>query len=402
MRIACANWSRRRAGGVESYLEFLLEGLVGLGHDVALWSESDGSPERARLDVPGDAAEWCAAVEGVDSSIAALRAWAPSVLFVHGLVEPALERRLLGIAPAVLMAHSYYGTCISGGKTLVFPSPRPCSREFGPACLAYFYPRRCGGLNPLTMVKEFRHQSDRLAVVRDYGTVLTLSGHMRREYLRHGLPSDRVQTLPRYSPRPVAPARPARPPTAGQLSLLFVGRIDRLKGCRLLIEALAGVAEATGRSVHLVVAGDGPDRSVCEDAAARASEGGHVRVTFRGWVDPAERSALLTEADVAVMPSLWPEPYGLAGLEALAAGVPLAAFASGGVPEWLRDGIDGALAPADPPTAEGLTAAIVRCLGVSRRVPTAPETIAAGQHEHLRAVEEHLGAATRIVSPAVR
>ncbi len=401
MRIACANWSRRRAGGVESYLEFLLEGLVSLGHDVALWSESDGSPERARLDVPPGAAEWCAAVEGVDSSIAALRAWAPSVLFVHGLVEPALERRLLGIAPAVLMAHSYYGTCISGGKTLVFPSPRPCSREFGPACLAYFYPRRCGGLNPLTMVKEFRHQSDRLAVVRDYGTVLTLSGHMRREYVRHGLPGERVQTLPRYSPRPVAPARPALPPTAGQLSLLFVGRIDRLKGCRLLIEALEGVAEATGRSVHLVVAGDGPDRSACENAAARASEGGHVRVTFLGWVDPAERSALLTEADVAVMPSLWPEPYGLAGLEALAAGVPLAAFASGGVPEWLRDGIDGALAPVDPPTAEGLTAAIVRALGLSRRAPTAPETVAAGQREHLRAVEGHLGAARRIVSPAV-
>ena len=62
------------------------------------------------------------------------------------------------------------------------------------------------------------------------------------------------------------------------------------------------------------------------------------------------------------MPSLWPEPFGLVGLEAGQHKVPVAAFAVGGIPEWLRPGINGYLAPGDPPTSNGLADAIVACL----------------------------------------
>jgi glycosyltransferase involved in cell wall biosynthesis len=62
------------------------------------------------------------------------------------------------------------------------------------------------------------------------------------------------------------------------------------------------------------------------------------------------------------MPSLWPEPYGLVGTEANRRGVPVVAYATGGIPEWLLDGVNGCLAPADPPTVDGLAEAIVRCL----------------------------------------
>ena len=62
------------------------------------------------------------------------------------------------------------------------------------------------------------------------------------------------------------------------------------------------------------------------------------------------------------MPSVWPEPFGRSGPELGAMGVPSAAFAVGGIPEWLRDGVNGFLAAADPPTSESLADAIVRCL----------------------------------------
>jgi glycosyltransferase involved in cell wall biosynthesis len=62
------------------------------------------------------------------------------------------------------------------------------------------------------------------------------------------------------------------------------------------------------------------------------------------------------------MPSLWPEPLGLTGLEALHAGIPVAAFAVGAIPEWLEDGVHGALASADPPTPGSLAVAIARCV----------------------------------------
>jgi glycosyltransferase involved in cell wall biosynthesis len=382
VRIACANWSRRRAGGVESYLEVLLRELVARGHDVSYWSETDDPPERERLAVPVIPA-WNAIENGVDASLAAVAAWRPSVLFVHGLVEPEIEARLLDIAPAVLLAHSYYGTCISGGKTMMFPTPRPCEREFGAACLALFYPRRCGGLSPVTMWREYRHQSDRLAIVRRYRLVLTLSEHMRAEYMRHGFDSERVQRLPAYPP--AVQIRDARE-GSGEIRVLFAARLDRLKGGALLIDAMPRVAARSGRPVRLVVAGDGPERPQLEAAATRVEAAGRVRITFEGWVDPTMRSALLADADVAAMPSLWPEPYGLAGLESVIAGVPVAAFRSGGVPEWLDDGVTGALASADPPTAEGLAEAITRCVAIGRFAPRPPAELQDAKDAHVAAV----------------
>jgi glycosyltransferase involved in cell wall biosynthesis len=63
-----------------------------------------------------------------------------------------------------------------------------------------------------------------------------------------------------------------------------------------------------------------------------------------------------------VLPSLWPEPLALVGLEAARHRLPVAAFAVGGVGEWLTPGRNGYLAPGNPPTVQGLTAAIVACL----------------------------------------
>ncbi|HEV2147384.1 MAG TPA: glycosyltransferase, partial [Longimicrobiaceae bacterium] len=87
-----------------------------------------------------------------------------------------------------------------------------------------------------------------------------------------------------------------------------------------------------------------------------------VSVEFTGWVGDDGMDALFARTDLLVVPSLWPEPFGLVGPEAGLRGVPAAAFAAGGIPDWLVDGVGGHLAPADPPTAAGLAEAVVRCL----------------------------------------
>ena len=63
-----------------------------------------------------------------------------------------------------------------------------------------------------------------------------------------------------------------------------------------------------------------------------------------------------------MMPSLWPEPFGRVGLESGSRGLPVAAFAVGGIPDWLHDGVNGYMAVGDPATAIGLADAIVKCL----------------------------------------
>jgi glycosyltransferase involved in cell wall biosynthesis len=374
LRIAIVTWSRRRAGGVESYLQTVAAGLRGRGHDVALWHEVDAPADRPAIALPDGVPAWCAGGMGPERALAALRGWRPDLLYSHGTDSPELEAGTLTAAPGVFFVHSYYGTCISGFKAFKVPRARPCGRRFGPGCLLHYLPRRCGGWSPLTMWRQYHRQRARLGQLRRYAAVVTHSEHMRREYLRYGLPAERVAAYTDVADHDHAPegdgprvALPlvgeAPPPGGAEARLLFLGRMERLKGGDVLLDALPRVAAALGRPVRLSFAGAGPARAAWE-ARARRLQGRHpdVRVDFLGWVGRDALGGLFEAHDLLAVPSLWPEPYGLVGIEAGWCGLPAAAFAAGGIGDWLKDGVNGALAPADPPTVAGLADAVVRCL----------------------------------------
>ena len=196
--------------------------------------------------------------------------WRPQVLFSHGLLDPEVEARTLQIAPAVFLAHAYYGTCISGAKMFKSPTNMPCSRTFGWPCLANYYPRRCGGWSPITMVREFRRQSARLELLSQYKAIVTLSSHMQREYARHGLGATWVRGAvePGVSSATDVPDR--RP--HDEYRLLFVGRMDHLKGGDYLLDALPRVASALDRTLNVTFVGDGPARASWQAAAATTGD----------------------------------------------------------------------------------------------------------------------------------
>src|SRR5215212_8885936 len=142
MRIAIVNWSRRRVGGVETYLNTIIPELARERHEVAFWHEVDEPAERDLIGLPPGAPSWCVEAIGVSESLAALLDWRPDVIYAHKLADPNLERRVLGLAPSVFFAHDYNGTCISGTKTFKSPVVRPCDRRFGRQCLIHYFPRR--------------------------------------------------------------------------------------------------------------------------------------------------------------------------------------------------------------------------------------------------------------------
>jgi glycosyltransferase involved in cell wall biosynthesis len=87
-----------------------------------------------------------------------------------------------------------------------------------------------------------------------------------------------------------------------------------------------------------------------------------VKIDFTGWLMGTQLESQMSDCDLLVLPSLWPEPFGLVGPEAGLRGIPVAAFAVGGIPNWLVDGVNGHLAAGDPPTAQGLAHAVINCL----------------------------------------
>jgi glycosyltransferase involved in cell wall biosynthesis len=391
MRVAIAARNSSVVGGIESYLRRVVAMLSAAGVELALLSENDSVA--GREPVAPSIPLWCIRVLGMQRVLAALEAWRPDLIFVHGLEDTSLESQLTELAPAILFAHDYYGACISGEKTFRNRAVRPCARRFGWQCLLHFYPHRCGGLDPRTMWRDYSRQMARARVLEKYSGIVTASEHMRREYLKLGIAPQRVHRIGLPVERCIG---------AGDLPsversvrnawrLLFAARMTPLKGGDVLLRSLPRVADALAMPLKVTMAGDGPARAGWErHAAALAASNRQIAINFCGWLDNTALARAIRESDLLVMPSLWPEPFGVTGVEAAAAGVPSAAFETGGISEWLLDGTSGALAPADPPTADGLADAIVRCL----RDPDTHAQLCRGAREAARrfAPELHLEA----------
>ncbi len=374
MRIAVVNWSEARVGGTETYVEEAIRGLVTAGHAVAFCHEADAAPGQPPIQLPADVPAWSVQKLGRERLFTLLREWRPDVHYVHGLLDADLESRLQEAAPTVLYAHTYYGTCISGSKTWKRPNVVPCTRPFGWGCLAHFYPHGCGGRNPLTMLRQMVFERQRRTLLAGYRAVLVASRHMREEFVRNGIAADRVVLLPYPLRADLAPsAEQARQMIAARLDrlarpdeparLLFVGRLEWTKGCRNAVQALPLIARALNRPVELTIAGEGGERRELEhQSRTLANHRPAIRVHFTGWAGTEQLHQLFSNADLLLVPSLWPEPFGLVGLEAARFGVPSAGFAVGGIPDWLIDGQTGAVAPGNPATVDGLAEAVVRCL----------------------------------------
>jgi glycosyltransferase involved in cell wall biosynthesis len=360
VRIVIATFHRNLVGGTEKYLQAILPALINRGHQVALLYEIPFDPMRESVDPPeASLTGWCLAELGVAAAMRAVSEWKPDVVYNQGLQDGDLEDALLDSLPTVLFAHGYYGTCGTGSKCHSFPQIRPCNRRFGPACLLLHYPRRCGALDPREAWHTYKRQAHRRARLSDYRAILVASAHMRDEFLRHGLSGDQVQLAPlpnleiaQQSTQP----EPATPPWR----ILMIGRLTAVKGGHYLIPAIAQASKTLNRPLKLTIAGDGPERIRLESVARRLQ----ISVEFTGWVDTPGKIELLRKTDLLAAPSVWPEPFGLVGLEAACLGVPAVGYAVGGVPDWLVPGLTGELAPGDPPSIEGLADAIVRALRI--------------------------------------
>ncbi len=146
-----------------------------------------------------------------------------------------------------------------------------------------------------------------------------------------------------------------RRPRTGPPELLYVGRLEYEKGIHDAIAALPSIRRSHPGTT-LTIAGDGTQQDWLEDQARKH----RVRkaTTFVGRVDHEQLLHLLHRADAAVLPSHY-EPFGLAALEAAAAGTPLATSNTGGLGEAV---IDGQTGTSFPPRDVARLAAAVRAV----------------------------------------
>jgi 1,4-alpha-glucan branching enzyme len=164
----------------------------------------------------------------------------------------------------------------------------------------------------------------------------------------YDVPNSRLTVVPNgvdteyYTPS----ATGATPPI-----VLAAGRLTAQKGFGYLLDAVAALPE--DREYRVEIVGEGPGRQQLE---ARAAELGIAdRLSFAGYLPDDALRERYRRAAVTVFPSVY-EPFGLVALESMAAGTPVVAFETGGVPEFVDHGEQGLLVP--PGDADATAAAV--------------------------------------------
>ncbi len=334
-------------GGVEQNVADSAKGLRGRGHACAL-----AYGDVTERDPDGYAAlfEGCFRCSELSPGRAGhpfeevLRRVGPDVVYFHKV--PGLPPHPLPGARAVRMVHDHDLCCPRRHKYFAL-SGRVCRHRAGWRCWAdgAFLRRDRASWAGFTLarigrqVREMRrnHALDR---------VLVGSQFMKEELLQNGFPPEKVRILPpvvRLEERGLSPV-------PGEPRILYVGQLIRGKGVDLLLHAMRQVS----CDFTALIAGEGNARRELE--ALCQGLGLADRVRFLGWVGHEGLGTLYSWAKVVAVPSRWPEPFGMVGIEAMRHGRAVVAFAVGGIPDWLEHGVTGLLAP------EQDTAALARSL----------------------------------------
>lgn len=188
--------------------------------------------------------------------------------------------------------------------------------------------------------------------LRRAARVTAVADYLRRIAIGIGVPGERVRVIPNgvdlgsFAPRDRADARRACDLPADRPMLLTVAAVYAWKGQHMVVEALPGLLERFPRLLYLVVGGTRPEETDYVAALRRrVTELGledHVR--FAGPKPHAELGRWFNAANVSVLATR-SEGCPNVLLESLACGVPVVSTEVGGVPEIVRSGVDGILAP---------------------------------------------------------
>ncbi len=267
---------------------------------------------------------------------AAINDFEPEVIHIHNVVDPALTAAAARLAPCVAIVQDHRPFC--PGRGMITPSGQPCRRPLGSHCAACF--DDMDYFQALAAVTRRRLKS--LGLMR---RVLVLSQYMAAMLTKAGLRPSRLRVLPPFVHR--ITEKPTGDP--GGYHLLAC-RLVRHKGVAVALDA-AGMMRG---GPPLWVAGSGP----MQDEIVKRARNSGGRIVFKGWQDRRGMSAMLAGARSLWLPSLWAEPFGIVGLEALHLGIPAIASDVGGVGDWLDHGQSGYIVP--PGDAAALADAAAR------------------------------------------
>jgi glycosyltransferase involved in cell wall biosynthesis len=259
------------------------------------------------------------------------------LIHIHTLYLTSVTKFCLTLRPVVKSPHSTDIVC-PGTNKFWSVSEEKCQIPFGMHCFRHAYTKKCCSRSPRKLLSLYTNvYSETRSFSLKYKAIVVMSDFVRDECVLAGIPAEKIRVIP-YFTMPVAETAKA---SEGR-RLLYVGRLSQIKGVHTMIEALKPLF-AMYPDLYLDIIGDGPYKNKIMDLADEYKLS--HRIIFHGWQGRQEIKDALDNCYMLLFPSIYPEAFGISGIEAMMHGKPVVGFDVGGVHMWLKNGENGFMLP---------------------------------------------------------
>lgn len=323
-------------GGSEIYIRQISSSLKKLGHKVVVLYGDGPDPSEIKqsgfvaYQIPGLEEEFPKNKDWVLGEIERIVAIEkPDVVQLNNILNGYFVNEFMQKAPTMRHVHDHRLYCPGFSKTW-YNSNQICPIPFSVRCLVNAYKEHCASRKPVKLLKKYQAKFYELEVNQKLPKILLASKFMSSQLEINDFDLKKVVILPHpvELPTKITPLKNKR-------QILFVGRVTLEKGPQYAIEAMKKI------NGTLTIVGDGPQLE--EYMALAKTLGVGKKVKFAGEVQRGFLWKYYTECDLLVFPSIWPEPHGKSGPEAMSFGRSVVGFDTGGVGEWLKDSFNGYL-----------------------------------------------------------
>lgn len=307
MRILIVNEKISPEGGAEQYIFDAASGLEKRGHQVLLKTDQ----EDVTLFVKKEK---------------------PAVVYLQNVFRNDLYKELPKLVPTIHYVHDHR-TYSPGPARVHFQKNEICVAPLSLFhSLIYAYSQKCMSRNPFKIFNLVFSRKELLRLHNNLKKVLANSQFVKKLLVLNGVKESLIEVLPPA----VLMQKTAEKMETEKPVILFAGRLFIEKGAEYLIRAMKSIEGA-----QAWILGNGWDEERLKNLTKELNL--EDRIRFFGWVKPEEIGRYYQASSIGVVPSIWPEPFGLSGISFMSHSKPVVAFDVGGIRDWLEDGKTGFL-----------------------------------------------------------
>ena len=260
------------------------------------------------------------------------------IIHIHSISDSKIINACFQLAPVVRSMHEPRMICPGQGK-FWRKSDMICTQKFGLHCLYHAYSQGCCNRNPQRLFPAlFNSYYEVYSAGKKYSAIIAMSDFMKAEAIKAGICASQIVVNPLFTEKVSLSNSQNESKTK---RILFIGRLSRTKGVHYLIKVAKHLLTKHDNLLFDIV-GDGHDagyfKSLVPDSLKEF-------IVFHGWQSRDQINEHLRNTYLMAFTSIYPEAFGISGIEALMHGKPVVGFDVGGVSTWLKDGETGFLIP---------------------------------------------------------